>query len=426
MKRFTKHNGRLWVALLLALCLSLTACYPAEPPAQEPATTEENARPQPDAPSKYTVTVADYFGNPITGIVVQLMQNGDMDSMGVTDASGVASFKKSGGEYTLALDFAGGEAEASKYLFDLNSLVLNEQNPNVTVVLYQKVTDFEALQKGTVAYEAGKICEGAYRVDVAANDTTYFVFRPARAGIYEFGVVGGGKIDIGYYGDPNFITDTSIAVVENGKFRLEIRSTFIGETEDTTTPYVIGLTSRSAKSCVLTVEHVGTPEKSPEEDAWREIHATEKYLTAPAPTTGRFTALDLKQAGLTVVLNEADGYYHLGTADGPVVYVLIKEPSSYADLLPSFIQQLGTGSLGVYFYDDNGKYLYKELYNELFTEYAEVCNTDGATPMTKELADAIKNLGDFRGWWDFPDQDIFGDALIPVEVAWLFACGYYQ
>ena len=424
MSFFGKRFGRSCILLVLALCLSLTACYSPTPQPQTPDTTAPETESQ--APKNYTVTVADHFGNPVSGIVVQLMQGEDMDTMSKTDANGVASFKRSSGEYSVMLDFVGGEAEAQTYVYDVDSLLLNEQNPSATVVLYKKVTQFETLYKGTGTYEAGKLCDGAYRVELAENGTTYFVFRPNRAGIYEFGVVSGTKIEIGYYGDPNVISDNSIAEVKDGKFRLEIRSMFIGETEDTTTPYVIGLTPRSAKTCVLTIEHVGIPEKSPEEDVWREAHATEKYLTDPTPVSGSFTALDLKQAGLCVVLNENDGYYHLGTADGPVVYVLIKEKSSYTDLLPSFIQQLGTGSLGVYFYDDNGKYLHKELYNALFTEYAEVCNADGATPMTKELADAIKNLGDFRGWWDFPDQDIFGDALIPVEVAWLFACGYYK
>lgn len=410
--------------LLLVLCLGLTACYPAGGPTQDPDTTE--AATQNNTPAGYTVTVTDHFGNPISGIVVQLMQDGEFDSMSVTGADGNATFKKSSGEYRVALDFAGGADEAAGYSYDLDAVKLTPESPNATVVLYRRVTAFETLLKGVGTYEAGKISHGAYRVDLAENGTTYFIFRPTEVGIYEFGVVSGSKVEIGYYGDPLNVTDYSIAEVSNGKIRLEIRSMFIGESEETTTPYVIGLTPRSAKSCILTVEKVGMPEKSPAEDTWREIRATEKYLVDPKPISGSFTPLELKSAGLTVVLNESDGYYHLGTADGPVVYVLIKEPSSYADLLPSFIAQLDTSALGVYFYDENGKYLYKELYNELFTAYAAVCNADGATPLTEELAQAIKNLGDFRGWWNFPDQDIFGDTLVPVEVAWLFACGYYK
>ena len=419
-----KHTGRLCVALLLALCLGLTSCYAPTHSVQDPDTT--NAETQPQIPEGYTVKVADYFGNPIAGIVVQLMQGEEMESMNATDKGGVARFKQNSGEYTVALEFVGGDAEAAQYSYDVDSIRINPENPSVTVVLYKKVATYENLYKGENTYQAGKITDGAYRVDLAENDATYFVFRPTRAGIYEFGVVSNTKVELGYFGDPNNVTNQSIVEVENGKFRLEIRSMYIGETEDTTTPYVIGLIPRSAKNCILTIEHVGIPEKSPEEDAWREIHATEKYLVTQTTVAGRFTALDLKSAGLTVVLNEADGYYHLGTVDGPVVYVLIKEKSSYADLLPSFIQQLDTSALGVYFYDDDGKYLYKELYNEMFIEYAEICNADGACPMTEELASAIQNLGNARGWWDFPDQDIFGDALIPVDVAWLFACGYYQ
>ena len=57
-------------------------------------------------------------------------------------------------------------------------------------------------------------------------------------------------------------------------------------------------------------------------------------------------------------------------------------------------------------------------------EVTKAIETQGK--LTEELAKAIKNLGNARGWWNFPDQDIFGNALIPVETAWLFACGYYK
>ena len=423
MSFFAKHMAKLCV-LLLAVCLLLTSCYAPTPSQKEPDTTEGAT--QPPTPASYSVKVADYFGNPISGVIVQLMVGEEMDSMSATNASGVASFKKSSGEYAVTLEFVGGEEEAAQYLYDVESVRLNEQNPTVTITLYKKVSAYDTLHQGDKTYEAGKINDGAYRVDLVENDTTYFIFRPTRVGIYEFGVVSGTRVEIGYYGDPNNVVDHSIVEVQDGQFRLEIRSIHIGESEETTTPYVIGLTPRSAKSCLLTVEHVGIPEKSPEEDMWRVIYATEKYLVEPTPVTGSFTALDLKDSGLTVVLNETDGYYHLGDANGPVVYVLISEKSSYAELLPSFIQQLDTSSLGVYFYDEDGKYLYKELYNEMFIEYADVCNADGACPLTEELATAIKNIGNARGWWSFPDQDIFGNELISVDVAWLFACGYYQ
>ena len=86
-----------------------------------------------------------------------------------------------------------------------------------------------------------------------------------------------------------------------------------------------------------------------------------------------------------------------------------------------------TDRIRAHFYDENGKFLRKEGYSQLILDYAEVANDDGLVPLNTQLAYVLQSAGQYMGWWDFENnRDVFGDIVVPVETAWLFACAYYR
>ena len=89
-----------------------------------------------------------------------------------------------------------------------------------------------------------------------------------------------------------------------------------------------------------------------------------------------------------------------------------------------------TSTFGAYFYDNDGTFQYRERYNDLIYQYKENCDDNGVCPLNPQLAEMIKNVGEYKQWWSSPDSYgyIFGDTPVYEyqEYAWLFCCCYYE
>lgn len=186
-----------------------------------------------------------------------------------------------------------------------------------------------------------------------------------------------------------------------------------------------------------------------------EVQETLTQFTAPSGKELVGVPMD---GSATLVYNETDKFYHLGTADGPVVVVMLTElvdESRFADFplalayldmdsqrglsfvfdatTPDDIADLTKGNT----YKDYrmmlrgfAEYDYDKLNNPVIPEeitaetyYAKYANNDGVYPLTKELEAFLKDLlntySDTLMWclpWDVEDPDNF----------WLFPLYYYD
>lgn len=427
------------VIALLLLSMLLTSCNSNNK--AEESTTAGGTQPPAATPAgeiEYKVHVIDYLGKPMNDIVVSLLKDGVQEKMKVVK-DGSTSFTAAKGDYTVSISAPGGD-----YYYDASKCVLSEAAPEITVQLYLKTSkkaseDLYAISHVTndvEKYTAYGVTEGGTYVELTAGDMSYFVFRPTREGVYKVSFLSDADMEIGYYGSPLTVAtskESRVEVVDNA-FEIEVRKINLGDSPETTTPYVIGLKPKSeaTKSCVLTIDWLKTPDFDPIDAAWTPIRPTEEelkrikdYLAAnPIPDTAVFKDLDVTDENLTVVYNETDGFYHYGTADGPVVYLRLGTKSPYLDDL---VKVCESDHLSKYFYDAEGKFLRKESYNELISDYAGVSTEkDKVCPLNKQLAEVLVNAGESKGWWKTGTAlYLFGNELVPTDTAWLFACGYY-
>ena len=213
---------------------------------------------------------------------------------------------------------------------------------------------------------------------------------------------------------------------------------------------VIGLTSTSAAvdECILTIVKAADIEIKDVELPWDQYVPTQvpnKKVATPKGTL-KYVPIEINfstMAGtkeIQVVYNEKDGYYHLNTADGPVLYVRITTSTKYLDPLKTIVSLTNIGKM---FYDENGNFIKKESYvdaiyidkilqpNNNNSYYAAVADKQyGVVPLTEELIYILKNSGE-DGWYKKGSPDyIFDNSAIPADVipqnAWLFACVYFE
>ncbi len=409
------------VALLLLLAMLLPGCQGGN--------------------ADYTVTLVDGNDQPYTtGIIVQVLQDGQQVQMLPLDQNGQAKFNLPKADYTVELKFTD---ENAAYRYDAAALTLSAKKREVQTQVIPAVKVFDSNGETYAVH----VTAGQTQVTLEDGKRNYFLFNPAEAGVYRF-TTSDGKATIGNYGYTAYIQSNSISKVENNVMEITVRESMVSS-GDQANPFVLGIDSDGLDSCTLTIERTGDPEKTIEDEPWVIYETTSqlKPFTLPA---GQLKEFDLTASTDTYnpVFNEADGYYHLNSADGPLILVQLGNPTTY---LPSSISDICT-TTGVkkYFYDENGNFVKREDYTQCLQEYSYTGSTGGKSndtgdktvymdlasgtyPLTEDLKYIIQNHGEYAGWWDsesngFIFVDEKGGRLVGLnpDIAWLFLCCYLE
>lgn len=393
---------------------------------------------KPQAPTEitYKVKAVDAFGNtPDSTVIVCVFKDGE-EIIQAPMIRGTASFKLEAGEYTFEVMPMEGE-----FYYDKALCVLTAEEPEVTVSLCEYADEtnkeeiyvFDTDGVTHVPYNAVAVGEGATYVKIDRPANTYFIFTPTRGGIYRISYEAKRAVTLGYYGSPHNVLAACPVEVKDGAFELEVKNEGVNiGNPGGTTQVVIGIRSFTEKGCILKIERIGN---ATVDLPWTDIQADRNAIKVDSYANSEFVDFDVTDSSLTVVYNEKDGYYHLNSVDGPVIYVRISsaiiesvtDTETIYKYLPSFVAMCETGRLGKVFYDEDGAIVKKESYNDLLYQYAELCGANGMYPLNKQLAEVIKNIGEHNSWFDLSSElHIFGDdaANIVKENAWLFACAY--
>lgn len=410
----TKRRVAFLVTLALVVLLVLTGCGGSGEAAPAAAA---------DGNVEYKVTLTDALGNLYSdGIIVKFLQNSQEIAMQVVGADGTAVKKLPAGEYTVELVYTASDAP---YRYDANSLTLTADAPELTIMMTQTaMLETVSLVADSKEYEAYVIGLGCTEVPLNAGERTYFLFTPEQAGNYEFGVEGNAAA-VGYYGAPHFVQSISAVDVVDNKVQVSVSAGSLGST------LVIGLDSNGAESCVLTAERIGDAVKTLADEPWHTYMTTVQLSPYTLPAGAALKEFDLtaKTDAYKLVLNETDGFYHLDSADGPLVLVRLAGELEYMASYKTILDRTGVVK---YFYDESGNFLRKENYSDCLLEYIPNADEDaGVYPLTEDLKYIIQQSGDHSGWWDFDGPGyIFLDeggnkvANINSEIAWLFMCCY--
>ncbi len=439
-RKALKDKKILRIASFILSCLFLFTLVSCDGSSGEKTTeSQSEADTTPTGPLTYTVTVTDYKGDTLgKDVLIEVKKGDEIVGMKKADAEGKVSFKLERGDYTFVPSVA-----LTECYYDESKCTLTPDNTDATVVLYSKSESKHTIyptfgnSDDRAAYDAAIIGEGATYVEIDRDDIAYYIFTPSRGGIYQISCLSDGEVGLGFYGDANAVRSDDIAKLdENGAFRFEVKNGSIGGELGGTLSVVIGLRSAEIDDAVIVVERVADPEKEVE---WNNISASElpEDFERTDMLNHKLVNISVTDPEVRLVYSEADGYYHIGSESGAVVYMRI---SSGTKFLNSFTEICETAAMCRIYYDESGKVTRKDGYNQLIADYAEICDGNGVCPLTKELVSMIQNVGEHMGWWDFTasGNEIFGydyetgegtginESNIVKGNEWLFACCYVE
>ena len=405
MKRQFRASLCLLLAMVLCLPVLLTACG-------TPA---------------YTVRVVDALGNPYTsGVVVKFMKGDQPMGMQVVNENGEAKKELEAGEYTVDLTFTD---EETAYYYDVKDLVLTNPKDVYEIQLSKAVSgEASTLTVDMAEYTAYPIATGCTYVTLKAGQRNYFLFAPTTAGAYEFSLPGSDAV-LGYYGAPHYVQSENMAESEDGKFSVSIKASMISTDGAGTTTLVLGVDAGDNEDCIISVRRTGEPERTIEDEPWIIYDNTvelKEYALPAGATLGEF---DLKAEDYALVLNEEDGFYHLNTADGPLVLMRLGKRSEYLDDFKTILDRSGVVK---YFFDEEGTFVKKESYSECLLEYIEYMDEEnGVYPLTEDLKYIVQQRGDHSGWFDPENASYLFKNAAGEKIAglnpdnlWLFMCCY--
>lgn len=376
-------------------------------------------------PTDYTVKLTDASGKVVTGATVQFYNNNTKYGEKKVDSTGTAKITLKDATYTIKLT-------GTSLKYDESAAKVTATDTSLELLLTDKSVTGTTAQNST-KIEKAALSAGATHVVVTPGKTNYFCFSPSESGLYLFTATNP-SAKVGYHGMPHFVqpaytteSDDYKPDSESNAFSLNIRASQIGGS------YVIGIAApTNVSATVLRVTRVGEAGTSIADQPWVDYKGT----TTVKPFTykgGALTNFDIKAATSTykLVLG-SDGYYHLGSATGKLVYMRLGADAPYASL--AALLGLDGGSAGSNFgsYQYGSGSLVKESYNVLLGEYvANMDQTHGIYPLTADLAYMIQQGGEHRGWWDsssggylFTDDDFEPIPGINTEIGWMYALCY--
>ena len=381
--------------------------------------------------TEYKVTVKDALGNTYGKDTIVEFYDGDTKAgMQICDENGVATKTLAKGTYTIKVTST--EKGVSYYYEETQ--VTGSKTAVEVIISNMLGEEPEVLFVSGEETDAYYVNAGCTNVELAEGERSYFLFVPTEAGMYEFSVVCDSKTDIGYYGAPHFVQENSAAEVKDGKFTMNITESMIGKEGTGTTIVVIGVDSEKKANAVLCIDRTGDPEKTLAEEEWTIYKKTVELSKYTLPAGKSLVDFDITSATkYNLVLNKADGFYHLNNENGPLVVVYLAEDPT-VPYLPCFKNILDRSGVSKYVFDADGNFVEKVSYSECLLEYIEFADdATGVYPLTEDLKTIIQERGEYVGWWDSTSPSfIFKDTAdmpIPglnVDNAWLFMCAYVQ
>ncbi len=386
----------------------------------------KKAETNPDQPPvetiAYTVKVTDYFGKSMSNVTVSFLRDGSVVGMQSVDANGTAVIQLEKGTYSAALAFASGD-----YHYDTD-IQLTEEAPSVTVKATKKLGDsyMELYVGDAYALELG----ATYVDGMQTNVVNYFTFTPQTSGIYKFTTSDPSAVISYWGGNTAYIQEqTNATDYKDNAFTREVREENLG---GDATVFILGVTG--AKECVISITRIADIVLTDEEKAeWIDFEG--KYTPAEGYVyklneSGKQTYIDITgaTAANTPVLGD-DGNYHLGSKNGPVLYVNLG-PNGYHYI--NFYQMMGNEQAGgarfsCVFYEGD-KFIKKEMYNNCLKAYTQAVDAEGLGlyPLNDDLIYMIKNGGAQLGWWDKENLNyLFEDLPINTDIAWMFNVCYF-
>ncbi len=368
----------------------------------------------------YCVTVTDYFGAPLRGVTVTFLQDGSVKGLQTVNDAGKAIIKLLPGEYTATLAFSSGA-----YTYDASVLVLTEAAPDVTVsAIAKRGNEVTELYVG----DAYSVNVGAtYLEGMQSNVVNYFMFKPTVSGHYKISTTDPAAV-VSYWGaNVFFISDQTGAVKVEGEnaISLAVREEYLNDD----TVYIIGVTG--AQTATLLIERTGDIILTDEEKAeWIIYEAKEpaEEFDLVLAAGEKLTYLDLTSENITLVKG-ADGYYHLDTEKGPILYVNLGTDGRYMPFhaMLGFEQAGGTGFQCVFY--EGEKFIKKEDYTICMQSFVKACVDSkgyGVYPLNDDLIYMIQNGGAAKGWYEIDDPSYLfeGVEVKNPELLWMFSLMY--
>lgn len=408
----------------------------------------------------YQVKVVDGDGNPVTGGVYVTWQNAGTTETRAVGSDGTATAELVENGYTVVLTLTG---QYKNYRYDTATAITTAAQPALTVRIAEPISDTAVETEynsggGTMVTKDLDI--GATYVTLNTSQTNYavidgtgycfFRFQITEEGKYSFTTTNGAPIS--NWGTNTFFIEnrTSEEEREANEFVLELKAdNFSSEEHVLMLIFAVEVTGNHAGTIVL-VEDRGDAEYTYLDAPFAEFEGTETPEVAyedGKPVAIEENIFKLKTDGKTltyvdmltdVAVKGEDGFYHLNTEDGPILYVNMGADAPYISLatMVGAIGQYGTGFKKIFFNEDgtpevnpDGTY-HKEDYTGVLVAYSLHADpTTGVYPLTDDLIYMIQHGGEFKGWYT-PGSGayLFEDSDIEVnpELIWMFAVCYLK
>lgn len=382
----------------------------------------ESGLPPVTGPQEYTVSVEDAKGTAQKGVYVLFYDASGMEVHKAKVSGGKVTTTLEAGTYTIKL-----EGVKSGWDYDKTSLRLTAHKRTRTVVVAPKA-------KMNSEYKLPVVTVGATYVEPDTNTKSgygYVVFATDVSGKYEV-TTSYPDAKIRYFGSPINPTKEPLPVdgnYKNNKFTVNITA----EYAKNKVPQALGITG--TEGCIVTIKRIGNAEEI------KEATLIEYKGTGYVPSKDKIPAHSGARYDVDVtknfnpVYNEADGFYHKDSKNGPIIYVDLwaaKYGISFGTFLGDPTHDIEPEGIGFYRYYTEGGTEYKEDYTKLMQSYIgasfiEKGAADQVYPLTEDLRYMLENGGKYFDWWG-SKGNIFGSNLgnVNKDIAWMFACCYWE
>lgn len=269
--------------------------------------------------------------------------------------------------------------------------------------------EYEELYVGNAYF----VEQGETPVGLASDIVNYFIFTPEKAGKYKVSISAGkisfwGGNTVGYIAEQT--NSESILEKNSTSFTVNFMEGQVGS--------VILIGVEGSGTAKLTITRTGN---SIEEKPFTVYAGMTKPTSQFTYTGGSLSVVDIT-AATTKVVQGRDGYYHWGSANGPVVYVKLNDKTDSSGYL-SFEEWLNSERPVIKTAVGSGSAEKKWDFTACMEAYVKYKDKNtGYYPLNDDLMFMLQTLYKGQQW----KSNIFSDiSNLNEEMAWMFCC-YYE